>query len=62
VAVACSGHCWFAGEDVAAGEWIWEKRPDGAPHMDISLAYEQINALPPEKKQHCRSPTRWTPT
>lgn len=45
------GHCWFAKEAFTKGEWIWKKRPDGAPHTDIYLTYEQINALPADKKE-----------
>lgn len=45
------GNCWFAGAPIKAGEWIWKERAAGAPHTDIFLTYEQINALPADKKE-----------
>jgi len=44
------GHSWFAKEDIKEGEWIWKKREDGAPHTDVFLTYEQVNALSEEKR------------
>lgn len=45
------GHCWFAKEEFKKGEWIWKQREEGAPHTDLFLTYEQIHALPADKKE-----------
>ncbi len=46
-ATGIHGFCWFAGEDISAGENIWWKRADGAPNTDLFLTRAQIAALDP---------------
>lgn len=41
------GFCWFAGEDIKAGTWIWKARAPGAPHTDRFFTTEQLAQLDP---------------
>nr|BAJ97798.1 predicted protein [Hordeum vulgare subsp. vulgare] len=44
------GHCWFAGEDIKEGEWIWKRRDPGAPHTDVFLTWAEIQAMPQQTR------------
>jgi hypothetical protein len=39
------GHCWFAGEDIKAGEWIWKKRAPGESRNHCTRDITWLNIL-----------------
>ena len=45
------GHCWFASADIKQNERIWWKHPDNVNNTRIRLTFEEINALPEEKRR-----------
>jgi len=45
------GNCWFAADDIKAGEWLWKAREVGAPHTDMFLSRSVIDSWPSEKRE-----------
>jgi hypothetical protein len=53
------GHCWFAGEDFSAGEWIWKKRPDGQHDTHTTLMSLASNSTVACACDEIRSDADW---
>ena len=45
------GFCWFAGDDIKEGEWIWKKREPNAPNTDLFLTRAQIAQMDSVKRE-----------
>jgi hypothetical protein len=45
------GSCWFAKEDIKAGEMIWKIREPGAPSCDLILTFDQVEKLPEAQRK-----------
>jgi len=50
------GYCWFAGEDIKAGEWIWKKHEGANPlSTDILVTRKELESWDPKVREQFMS-------